>query len=126
MSLKIIFLLLVWVQIKHFLADFPLQNRYMLGKFNEGWSWVVPLLAHSGVHFLFTIALCLIVNPALWWLAFADMGVHFVMDRIKAGKNWLGRWNHTENMYWQVLGIDQMVHHLTDIWIVYMLVSCRV
>lgn len=30
-------------QAKHFLADYPLQGRYMLGKFADGKEFVLPL-----------------------------------------------------------------------------------
>jgi hypothetical protein len=63
---------LVAFQIKHFLADFPLQGKYMLGKFKGGTDWVLPLVAHSGVHALFTLAIVLWFNPSVWWLSLVD------------------------------------------------------
>lgn len=88
-------------------------------------------------------------RPELWWLAIFDFVVHFSMDRIKAGPKWLGRfkavsgreyvanarliasreegWQQAQkelksNVYfWWSLGLDQMVHHCTDLCIVYML-----
>lgn len=86
-----LFVLLIVYQIKHFLADYPLQGAYMLKKFMGGWDWVLPLAAHAGVHGLFTLAICLIVAPTMWWLALVDFVIHFTMDRIKASPNLLGR-----------------------------------
>jgi hypothetical protein len=157
-----LFILLVVYQLKHFLADYPLQGSYMLGKFKDGWDWVLPLLAHVSVHGLFTLLICLVVRPELWWLALVDVMIHFGMDRIKAGKKYLGRWKPlTANEYiqcqkammndqiifnsdngkqiyldtptafekirgntyfWWALGLDQMVHHLTHYFIIWMLV----
>jgi len=79
-------------QIKHFLADFPLQSGFMLKKFLPGWDFFFPLAAHCAVHAGMTLAIVLCVNPALWWLALVDFGIHFLMDRIKAGPKYLGRY----------------------------------
>lgn len=118
-----IFILLILFQIKHFLADYPFQGKYMLGKFKDGWDWVIPLLTHTFVHFLFTLGICLLVNPSLWWLALVDMGIHFCMDRIKAGKKFLGRFKIEDKKFWWALGFDQMVHHLTHYFVIYMLIK---
>lgn len=173
-----VFLLLVIFQLKHFLADYPLQGKYMLGKFAPGKAWILPLAAHAGVHFLFTFFIVLLfkddLNLALL-LGLLDFGLHFVMDRVKASPNLLGKFkNFSSNEYnfikmgykppflffeagfdmkkgkqipveytakliklneesaneifksnkyfWWALGLDQMVHHLTDILIIYIMV----
>jgi hypothetical protein len=118
-----IFLLLIIYQIKHFLADFPLQGRYMLGKFKDGIEWIMPLAAHCSVHLVLTLGIVLMVKPSLWWLCLVDFGCHFIMDRIKAGKNLLGRWTKEQPMFWNMIGIDQMVHHFTHYYIIWMLVK---
>lgn len=91
-----LFVLLIMFQIKHFLADYPLQGSYMLGKFKPGWDFVKPLLAHVGVHMVFTYLILLLCCPWLvgWQLitlTLTDGVIHFVMDRIKAGPKYLGR-----------------------------------
>ena len=85
------FCLLIFFLIKHFVADYILQNQYMLGKFKPDWSFALPLLAHASVHGCFTLFICLLVAPALWWLALVDIVTHFVIDRMKAGEKYLGR-----------------------------------
>lgn len=91
----ILFTLLVVYQIKHFLADYPLQTPYMLKKFLPGRDFVKPLACHAGVHgaFTFLIAFCFRqqVGLALGLAAF-DFTVHFVVDRIKASPKMLGRY----------------------------------
>lgn len=90
--MKTVFLLLVIFQIKHFLADYPLQGRYMLGKFKGGTDWIVPLLAHVGVHGTFTLLIAAAFGCHYApWLALLDMVAHFIMDRIKASPDMLGR-----------------------------------
>lgn len=88
-----IWLLLIIYQIKHFVCDYPLQGKYMLGKFAPGNAWILPLLAHAGVHGVatFLIALCFKAKIA-FLLGALDMVVHFCVDRIKASPNMLGRY----------------------------------
>ncbi len=123
-QLNAAFLLLVVYQVKHFLADFPLQRQYMLKKVSPKWDFLLPLSVHCGVHAILTLGITLLIKPQLWWLAIVDFCVHFVMDRIKAGPKYLGRYNDvTKTPFWLAMGLDQMVHHLTHIYIVWVLVT---
>lgn len=94
------FLLLVIYQLKHFLADYVLQGRYQLGKFKDGTEWILPLLSHVAVHAGFTFIIANVFF-LIWGvndlglaieIALFDATVHFVMDRLKAGKKHLGRY----------------------------------
>jgi hypothetical protein len=173
-----IWALLIVFQIKHFAADYPLQNQYMLGKFKSS-GWVKPLAAHCGVQAFFTFVISL---WALWFtpggLVFAlglsalDFSIHFAMDRIKASPRLLGcyesiskdqykglmeskalcesvlKFNFNEppktsemrleahfnlerinskfksnKYFWWSLGLDQMIHHLTDILIIFLILE---
>lgn len=120
-----VLILLVVYQIKHFLCDYPLQGRYMLGKFKGGHEWVLPLLAHSGVHAVATFLISFVficfrlsiestglpfdyalISLFALKLAMFDMVVHFTMDRIKASPNLLGRYKALDaNCY---VGIAEM------------------
>lgn len=115
-----IFLLLILFQIKHFVCDYPLQGRYMLGKFNkEGWE--LPLLAHAGVHFIGTFLIAWFFG--LWiavGVALFDFVVHFVVDKVKVEAS--RKTNHSEPQFWWYLGLDQMAHHLTHYAIIAILV----
>lgn len=90
-----IWILLLVYQLKHFLADYPLQGKYMLGKFKPYPQFVLPLLAHSGVHGAFTLAIVLACGKGLGLaigLALLDLGIHFLVDMIKANPSLGGRW----------------------------------
>lgn len=144
--------LLIAYQIKHFLCDYPLQGAWMLGKFKKYPDYILPLLVHSGVHALVTFAIALIVKPEIAFLvALFDLVIHFIMDRIKASPNLLGRFkslsaNEMKDIlsyiptlgktavkvkygdkllgnkyFWWSLGLDQAVHHLTHYIIIYFL-----
>lgn len=123
--------LLVAFQVKHFLADYPLQGRWMLGKFKER-GWVAPLFCHAGVHALMTalIANYVVVHIVpgdqgllAVWVGLLDWFVHFVVDRVKASPRMLGRWKPDQRQFWWALGGDQMAHHLTHYAIIWLLVS---
>lgn len=162
--------LMVIMQFKHFIADYPLQGKYMLGKFLKK-GWVAPLAAHCSVHFVFTLVIAL---AFLWSTAYGllialgvasmDFTIHFIMDRIKASPDMLGRYKALSQnefkgllqeqseirrmsdgvgkdlntfkfnksvtdrfksnvLFWWALGLDQLVHHLTDIAVVAIIVN---
>jgi hypothetical protein len=131
--------LLLALQIKHFLADFVFQTEFMVfGKAKRGWDWVNPLLLHSSVHAAFTFlilaawliaqarspeATTSIVNlkPA-FDLALIELVAHFVIDRVKAHPDLGGRFKFPTKMFWVALGLDQLAHQATYIWIVSRLV----
>lgn len=123
--LDLILCLLVCFQLKHFLADYVLQTKYMLGKFKEE-DWIMPLTAHAMVHgamtfcivvfFTKSVVIALIVS----WL---DTWIHFIVDRIKASPKMLGRFKPDNKYFWWSLGADQMLHHLTHYAIIYFVVE---
>lgn len=118
-----VFVLLVVFQLKHFIADFPLQTEYMLRKTSSGWSFLKPLCFHCAVHAGLTLLICLWVNPSLWYLSLFDFTIHFIMDRIKSGPRYLGRFNDVDrSSFWNCLGLDQMIHHFTHYFIIWQLI----
>ena len=67
-----------------------------------------------------TLAIISYFDWSLWWLAAVDFGAHFLMERVKAGPRYLGRWNDVSKApFWITFGFDQLFHHLTHIYIVY-------
>lgn len=107
-----IWILLIVYQIKHFVADYPLQvnqtilGKYMLGKFGSGNTWIVPLAAHAGVHAVMTflIALCFQSWIIALLIGLLDAGVHFAVDRIKASPELLGRFKSlTKTEYYEYI-----------------------
>ena len=120
---QFIFAMLVTFQIKHLVGDYLLQTGWMVrGKALSGPGFIWPLSVHVGVHALTTLAIVMVVNPALWYLALFDFAVHFLMDRIKSGPKYLGRFtNMNKQSFWIPFGIDQMVHHCTHYFIIWQL-----
>jgi len=91
--------LLIAFSIKHFIADFPLQNEYMLGKFKRV-GWVKPLIAHAGLQALFTFLISLVYGftslpmKLIFGVALLDFVIHFIVDRLKAHPDLGGRWKY--------------------------------
>lgn len=134
------FELLIIFQIKHFLADYPLQNEYMLRKFLPDNKYILPLLTHSFVHALFTFLITITYTKNLslaFSLALLDLTIHFIVDRIKASPKLLGRFQaltkkdfmngvteeqkKSNKLFWWSLGLDQTAHHLTHYLIIYLI-----
>jgi hypothetical protein len=105
---KTVFILLVIYQAKHFLADYPLQGRFMLGKFKKFPDFIIPLMAHSLIHGLFTYLIALMYRPDLAiGLGAFDAGMHFLIDRVKASPSMLGRFKALNSAtYMQALNMS--------------------
>lgn len=90
----------------------------MLGKFNLV-GWFKPLAAHAAVHATVTFGIALYYVPE-YTVAFAvvDGIVHFCIDKwkVEVSRPYDSKL-HAE--FWQLLGIDQFLHHITH----YMLIS---
>jgi hypothetical protein len=86
------FALLIIYQLKHFVCDYPLQGKYMLGKFKPYPAFILPLLAHVSIHGVATLVIVACYKPLLALpLALFDILMHFAMDAIKANPKALGR-----------------------------------
>lgn len=96
--LPLVFALLFAFQIKHLVADYLLQGyplaNFMLGKFRPGPDFVGPLAAHCAVHAALTGILAIATGAGFSLISgvvVLDFTAHFVMDRLKAGPKYLGR-----------------------------------
>ncbi len=124
-KLEIFIILMILFQIKHYLSDFLFQNTYMVEKKGSpGWDFALPLLLHSSVHGVQTLLIVFYFAPQLWYLALFDTGIHFMIDRLKSGPRYFGRFNDPSTaVFWNILGLDQTLHHLVHIYIAFLLVQ---
>jgi hypothetical protein len=110
--------LLTLLFIKHFLADFVFQTEWMVrGKGSES-GWFTPLLAHAGVHQLFTTTILLFfIEPFVAIsVGVVENWLHITIDRVKASPDLLGRYSRIDKpAFWNALGADQLAHALTYI-----------
>ena len=119
-----IFILLIAFQVKHFLCDYPLQTEFMLGKSKLD-GWVLPLQQHCIVHATGTLLILGFLTDISYIVAYAflDFTLHFIMDRVKASPNILGRFKSDNKYFWWALGGDQAWHHLTHYLIIYLVIK---
>lgn len=129
MTLEILTLLLIF-QAKHLIADYYLQFPYMYKNKGKEEGWFIPLFNHSLVHASMTFIIIFIyflvpgnlhktgTNYAVF-LTFAlplfDLITHFVTDRWKATR----KGGPDTSEFWRNLGIDQYIHHVVGIIIIW-------
>jgi hypothetical protein len=130
-------LLITLLLIKHFILDFYYQPPYMWQ--NKG-TWMHPGgIVHSGLHAIVTYVILIgIVHSGLhaivtyviltFWLehplgalilAMFEFIVHYLTDYAKMNINRVKGWGATtHNEFWQLTGLDQLVHQMTYVAIV--------
>jgi hypothetical protein len=116
-----IFLALFLLQIKHFICDFVLQSEYQIRK--KALYGHRAGLTHAGTHILGSIPALLMISvspvPIGACLVF-EFVVHYHADWLKARFD-NRRGSHKDRTYWTVFGLDQLVHQLTYVAILYFL-----
>jgi hypothetical protein len=111
---------LLWLFIKHFICDFPLQ-AYPWMYLNKASYGHLGGLTHAAIHGLGTylVLSVLQINDA-WVLALADFAVHYHIDWAKMNINKKFKLNaDNSEWFWILLGLDQLLHHLTYFAIVW-------
>ena len=117
-----ILILISLLFIKHFIVDFPLQNKYQWS--NKGTYGHPGGLLHASLHGLATM-LC------FWWyaplaciyLGLIDAVIHYHVDWAKMNLNSKMGWGPTTHeQFWWLLGADQLAHAATYIFLVNLVV----
>lgn len=113
------------LQIKHMLADYFLQTPSMLS--GRGEYLHLGRALHAGVHVVGSlIALLIIGTPA--WIIFVlvvfEWIVHFNIDWAKARYSDIKALTPEQAGFWRAAGVDQALHQLTYIamvwaWVAY-------
>ncbi len=113
---------LVAFQLKHFLCDFVLQTRRQSR--TKGIYGHRGGIEHAGLHAIGSVPALLILTAspaAIGAVVVGEFLVHYHIDwakvRIDAARGWT---DHT-SAYWIVFGLDQLLHQLTYIAIVFLL-----
>ncbi|MBX4870108.1 DUF3307 domain-containing protein [Rhizobium bangladeshense] len=106
--------MLIWLQVKHFMADYVLQAEWMIG--GKGNLRKAGPYAHAGIHAVATTPiLWLSIKDSSWIVVIAcgEFLVHFLIDHLKAIHG--HRQPHPMNTrsFWVLHGADQLAHHLT-------------
>lgn len=122
MSVNDFILLSLLFALKHFIVDFPLQTSPYLYK-NKGVYGHPGGLIHSGLHGVGTFLILLAFAPIGWVCALSlfDELIHYHIDWAKVNINDRFGWGPTTHSeFWVLLGLDQLLHSLTYILMIYM------
>ena len=116
--------ILVVLQIKHFICDYPLQTLWQLK--NKGTYGHPGGIVHSGLHAVGTCAAFLVVTPPLAigiGIIAGEFVLHYHIDWAKEQVIRRMGWTATQREFWWAIGFDQLLHHLTYIAIAAILVA---
>ena len=120
-ALTAIFVLL---QVKHFLCDYPLQTQYQL--LNKGTYLHPGGIIHSGFHALLSTPIFLVVPPGVALGLAMVIGEFLFHYHVDWGKDQLIKrngWTPLGSPFWWSIGADQMLHHLSYIFMGALLVG---
>lgn len=111
-----IFLMFLLFQVKHLLADYFLQFEFMYKWKGAENDWFYPLFSHAAIHALFTVYIVYFFAPSIALFAMVfDLITHMIIDRWKATRTA----EIHESKFWYYLGLDQMLHHMVGIFIIF-------
>lgn len=103
---------------KHFIIDFPLQGPYQYK--NKGTYGHPGGLLHSAIHFVGTSLVFIWVTPYAFIYGIIDAFVHYHIDWAKMNLNKRYGWTATTHeQFWWLMGLDQYLHGLTYIILVF-------
>lgn len=106
--------LLVWLQIKHFAADYLLQTPWIIsgkGHFDQPGGYI-----HAAIHIIGTAPALIYVGLSGGLVALllaAEFVIHFAVDHLKALQARMRPQSPSSARFWALHGADQLVHHLT-------------
>lgn len=101
-------------QLKHYLFDYLFQTGYQLR--NKGIYGHPGGILHAGLHALGSIPPLLVFSPPQWMIGALVLGeflLHYHIDWCKEQIVKRNGWTSKDFGFWQALGTDQMLHHLT-------------
>lgn len=123
-SIGAVLLMLCLLQIKHMFADYYLQTPKMLSGRSEYLHW--GRAQHAGVHVVGSVFVFLLFG-APWSfiliIAALEWVVHFNIDFAKASYSDKKQLSPTQAAFWRAAGLDQFMHNLTYIAMVWAWVS---
>lgn len=116
----VIFTLLGLLVVKHLVADFVLQSRFILD--NRRHYGHPGGLVHVGFHLIGTAIVLWIVPTPIWLIGtvlLVEAVVHYHLDWMKDTVTHNRGWTVEDTAFWVALGADQALHHLSYLVLVY-------
>ena len=115
---------LLALELKHFLCDFVLQTEYQVR--TKGIYGHFGGFIHSGLHIVATIPALLILGASIKAMAIVlavEFAIHYHADWMKIAIDRRTRWGMDDQRYWILFGVDQLIHQLTYIGILFAFAS---
>lgn len=109
-----VLVVLLYLQIKHFICDYPLQTHYQLE--HKGTYGHPGGILHSGLHAIFTIPAFLIMTPTFLVgasIVVVEFLLHYHIDWTKQQVMRRTGWMSADREFWWGIGVDQFAHHVT-------------
>lgn len=109
--------------VKHFIVDFPMQQKYQY--LNKGTFGHPGGILHAAFHYLGTMAVLSAFSNitnifVAIGLAIFDGVIHYFVDWAKVNINKFYGWTATTSeMFWHLVGLDQLIHYMTYIGIIW-------
>jgi hypothetical protein len=106
--------MLVWLQLKHYVADYLLQPPWILrgkGDLRKPGGYV-----HAGLHAIGSTPAFIVAGldfGLIAGMAAVEFVVHYLIDYFKANYSSHRPMSATTMRYWALHGADQLMHHLT-------------
>ena len=113
-----ILLLLAGLFVKHWLIDFVWQTPDEVKYKGVYGKWIG--IKHSVKHGIGTMVVFFFIDPAVYGLlllGMLDTVLHYHIDWIKMR---FGNRDITTNAFWSQLGLDQLAHYFTYLWLVWL------
>ncbi len=122
-SIETVLLALTWLFFKHMVADYFLQKPYQF--LNKGTYGHPGGFLHAGIHAILTIPVLAILPPSSILLAIAiiigEFIAHYHIDWSKEQITKKFGWTPQDQGFWSSLGVDQFLHAITYILIIWAL-----
>lgn len=111
--------------VKHMFADYFMQTPKMLN--GRGQYWHLGRAHHAAIHMVGSMLVFAVVGTSLMFLlvvCFAEWIIHFHIDWAKARHSEAKGYTPIDGEFWRAFGIDQTLHGLTYVamiwlWVVY-------
>jgi Protein of unknown function (DUF3307) len=113
-------LLLVGLELKHFVADYTLQTPAIIS--GKGSLRAPGGYIHAGIHVLGSLIVLLLAGielPVLLGLLVGEFVVHYALDYAKIRYSRNVHANTRPTLFWALHGFDQFTHHLTYAAMIY-------
>lgn len=112
-----IFVILSLLFVKHFIADFVIQFDYMVQE--KGHYGKMGGIHHSFIHGFGTfLVFGWFLHPIAFWAGVIDFLVHYHIDWLKMKIGKAKNCTPADKQFWFWLGLDQMFHSLTYVFLV--------